>query len=266
MTEENQLYNHETFSKDETRFILNKFKLHQLTCSNFPTQKILKIDTFPITQNESEKKLKIDSPLKSMRNIEMKSMLDSVKDIKILKNKNNNPIENFDNIISDKKVKLSRYNSVIIYNKKIPKISNILHNSQKLILNSPEALKNKNEKKNGPIYSSQKILENKIKKKKEFFAQCYTFGKNTEESNNSYLEYRIKFFKETINTIFRNYLFDLKKFLFNRIKNTSKEILYEVDEKDYELLFELESMGVRNIKEFNSLVKEMVLWIKSKQK
>ena len=69
MTEDNQLYNHETFSKDETRFSLNKFKLHQLTCGNFPTQKILKIDTFPITQNESEKKLKIDSPLKSMRNI-----------------------------------------------------------------------------------------------------------------------------------------------------------------------------------------------------
>ena len=265
MTEENDLPNQGTYCKNKTKEepCLNKMKYYQLICNTLHSQKQLKIDTFPCPDNESDKKLKNNSRLKSMDTKEIKSILNSINNIKISKNsKDNNQIKNTNNIIIDKKVKLTRHDSCIIYNKKILKISNFLNNSQKLIFTPLKILKHKNERNKVSIYSSNKILDISKKNKNQFLVECYTFGKNTEESNNSSKK---KIIIETINKIFKKYLIDYKYLFFSKIKNINKEILYEVDENDYELLLELESIGVSNIKEFNLLVKEMILWIKNKQ-
>lgn len=207
-------------------------------------------------------------------------------------NQNHNEIPQYNKIQMHKR-KYQRCNSVA-YIKKRPndlmRIQNYENNSviynkflQTTLKTKGRCLSCTNIKKNFDLLNNNIIskfeIDNNNSFKKPFIPLSYTLiPKNEIKKDRNINNFTVKrqknilnkklginFCKNIINVI-KKHLLSNKIVFFKKIKNTKKNLMYEVSLEEYKFLEELKGLGVTNKKELNILLKDIYISIKGNNK
>jgi hypothetical protein len=207
-------------------------------------------------------------------------------------NLNHNEIPKYNKIQIHKR-KYQRYNSVA-YIKKRPndlmRIQNYENNSviynkflQTTLKTKGRCLSCTNIKKNYDLLNNNIIsnfdIDNNNSSKKSLIPLSYSLIpkndiKNDRNVNNFAVKRQknimnkklgINFCKNIFNVI-KKHLLSNKIVFFKKIKNTKKNLMYEVSLEEYKFLEELKGLGVTNKKELNILLKDIYISIKGNNK
>ena len=203
-------------------------------------------------------------------------------------NQNHNEIPQYNKIQIHKR-KYQRYNSVA-YIKKRPndlmRIQNYENNSviynkflQTTLKTKGRCLSCTNIKKNFDLLNNNIIskfeIDNNNSFKKPFIPLSYTLiPKNEIKKDRNINNFTVKRQKNILNTklginfcknifnVIKKHLLSNKIVFFKKIKNTKKNLMYEVSLEEYKFLEELKGLGVTNKKELNILLKDIYISIK----